>query len=86
MRKKDMITTGEFAKATNTPYPTVARWAQSGVIPGAEREETLRGPVWLIPASAVDTFEDWKPKMGRPEKPKKEKPKAKRGRPPKGNA
>jgi excisionase family DNA binding protein len=68
MRKKKMITTKEFAEATNTPYPTVARWAQNGVIPGVEREETLRGPVWLIPAEAVDNFEDWKPKMGRPHK------------------
>jgi hypothetical protein len=43
----------------------VARWAQNGVIPGVERKETLRGPVWLIPADAVESFEDWKPKMGR---------------------
>jgi hypothetical protein len=66
MRKKDMITTREFSDITKTPYATVARWAQSGVIPGAHREETLRGPVWLIPRSAVTTFEEWKPKMGRP--------------------
>ena len=65
-----MITTREFADATNTPYPTIARWLQTGVIPGAEREETLRGPVWLIPRAALDSFDTWKPKMGRPLKPK----------------
>ena len=69
MGKKHMITTREFAAATQTPYQTVVRWAQTGVIPGAKREETLRGPVWLIPQTAIETFEDWKPKIGRPLKP-----------------
>ena len=68
MKKKKMITTREFAEATNTPYPTVARWVQMGVIAGVEREETPRGPVWYIPADAIDSFEEWKPKMGRPHK------------------
>jgi hypothetical protein len=77
MRKK-MISTGDFARATGTPYPTVVRWAQNGVIPGVEREETMRGPVWLIPQDALEKFEEWKPKLGRPEKPKAEKAKGKR--------
>jgi len=38
------------------------------VIPGVRREETLRGPVWVIPRSALDSFENWKPKIGRPRK------------------
>jgi hypothetical protein len=68
MKKKDIMTTSEFAKTTGTPYQTVVWWAQHGVIPGAEREETLRGPVWVIPRAALDTFENWKPKIGRPRK------------------
>ena len=69
MRKKEMITTNQFAKAVKLPYATVVRWAQNGVIPGVTKEETLRGPVWLIPQAAVDSFEEWRPKRGRPQKP-----------------
>ena len=49
-----------------------ARWAQAGVIPGAVLEETPRGPVWMIPQSSSDTFEQWRPKRGRPQKPENE--------------
>ena len=79
MRKKKMTTT-EFAKASGLPYTTVVRWAQDGVIPGVEREDTPRGPVWLIPPESLDRLEQWKPKRGRPHKAKttrksKQKPK-----------
>lgn len=67
-----MITTTQFARAHGLAYPTVARWAQAGVIPGAELEETPRGPVWMIPQSSSDTFERWRPKRGRPMKPEGE--------------
>jgi len=70
MGEKKMISTTQFAKSTGIPYQTVVRWAQDGIIPGVEREETLRGPVWLIPQSSLDTIERWKPKLGRPPKPK----------------
>lgn len=63
-----MITTTQFAKSQGLPYTTVVRWAQSGIIPGVEKEETLRGPVWLIPQAAVATFEQWRPQRGRPAK------------------
>ena len=68
MRKQKMITTLQFAAATGLPYPTVVRWAQTGVIPGVGKEETLRGPVWVIPQNSLERFQDWKPKRGRPRK------------------
>ena len=66
-----MITTTQFARVTGLPYTTVVRWAQTGIIPGIEKEETFRGPVWLIPQKALDTFEQWRPKIGRPKAAKK---------------
>lgn len=68
MRKQAMLTTREFAEKTGVPYPTIARWAQTGVIPGADLDETPRGPVWLIPQKALETFENWRPQVGRPKK------------------
>jgi len=68
--KGKVMTTGQFAKAVGAPWSTVVHWAQTGVIPGVTREETLRGPVWAIPESALDTFEEWRPKIGRPRKAK----------------
>ena len=62
------MTTGEFAKAIGVPYQTVVGWAQNGTIPGVKREETMRGPVWVIPASALDTIATWRPVKGRPPK------------------
>jgi len=73
MAKRDVISTTQFAKATGLPYTTVVRWAQEGVIPGVAREETMRGPVWVIPQKALDTFNEWRPKRGRPLKPVVEK-------------
>jgi hypothetical protein len=68
MRKRLMITTLQFVAATGLPYPTVVRWAQTGVIPGVAKAETLRGPVWMIPQISLERFEDWRPKRGRPRK------------------
>jgi hypothetical protein len=68
MRKQIMITTLQFVAATGLPYPTVVRWAQTGVIPGVAKAETLRGPVWMIPQISLERFEDWRPKRGRPRK------------------
>jgi hypothetical protein len=70
MGKKKVISTTQFAEATGLPYTTVVRWAQTGVIPGVEKEETMRGPVWVIPQESLDTFDDWRPTRGRPPKPK----------------
>jgi hypothetical protein len=68
MSKQMMITTLQFVAATGLPYPTVVRWAQTGVIPGVAKAETLRGPVWMIPQISLERFEDWRPKRGRPRK------------------
>ena len=64
------MTTGEFARASGIPAYNVVRWCQRGLIPGVVREETMRGPVWVIPASALDTLEEWRPMLGRPPKAK----------------
>jgi hypothetical protein len=73
----DKVTTTEAleilrGRGFDVSYPTVARWAQSGAFKGAERDDSHpRGPLWLIPRSAVLNFEP--PKVGRPPKPKAEK-------------
>jgi hypothetical protein len=45
-------------------YPTIAQWVREGRFAGAERDETVRGPVWRIPVESVRRFEP--PKAGRP--------------------
>ena len=55
------------SRGLDVSYPTVARWAQSGLFKGAEREETERGPVWRIPLESVKSFEP--PTIGRPPRP-----------------
>jgi hypothetical protein len=69
--RKGMHTITEAAPIISVPPSTLGRWAASGVIPGAKFEETPRGPVWLIPQSALDSFGSWRPKRGRPRKPEK---------------
>ncbi len=78
--RKNMITTTQFATETGLPYTTVVRWAQNGVIPGVEKEETPRGPVWWIPQAALDRLEDWRPRRGRPARPPKKAPARKKAR------
>ena len=69
MRKKGqtMLTTSEVMQRLDAPYQTVVAWIKKGLLPGAKREDTPRGPVWMVPASSVINFEP--PKMGRPRKP-----------------
>jgi hypothetical protein len=67
-----MVTTGEArsllkARGIAAPYQTLVRWVRGGLFPGAQLDETPRGPVWMIPAEAVARFEP--PKKGRPVKP-----------------
>jgi excisionase family DNA binding protein len=64
-----MLTTGEVAKQLGAPYHTVMSWIKKGLLE-AKREDTLRGPVYLVPQTAVDVFE--RPAMGRPPKPESE--------------
>ncbi len=61
------------------PYSTIARWAQSGLFEGAERDDSHpRGPLWLIPRKSVLKFEP--PKTGRPPKAKPGKASGQDGR------
>lgn len=61
-------------RGLNVPYSTLARWLNKGLLSGAKQEPTPRGPVWKIPADAVEKFEP--PKRGRT--PKASKKAAKR--------
>jgi uncharacterized protein YjcR len=57
--------------------PSTARlWQKQGYFPNAKLEETVLGPVWIVPKSDVSAFKP--PIMGRPVGTKKAKPKAKR--------
>lgn len=58
----------EFAKAIKRPYPTVALWLRSNLIPEATSVQFGDMRVWQIPASVIETFVP--PKIGRPSKAK----------------
>ena len=68
-----MLTVSEVAARLGESERSVRNWAMARLFVGAERQESYRGPVWLIPESALKDFE--KPTRGRPRKPKAEKPK-----------
>jgi hypothetical protein len=80
MGKREMLTTQQVATELNVPYSTIMLWLKQGRFPGAERDDTNpRGPVWLVPRSALDKVVT--PKRGRPGKPKEGPQKGVRGRP-----
>ena len=63
-----MVTTGEAltmlkARGIQVSYSNLALWVRSGKFRGAKQEDAPRGPVWKIPADAVESFEP--PKRGR---------------------
>lgn len=64
-----MITPHEFAEQVGRPYQTVLYWLRNKMVPGAEVTQETRGPVYLVPQSAVAQFKDNGPKRGRPRKP-----------------
>ena len=66
-----MLTSQQVANELDAAYSTVMLWIKQGRFPGAELVEESRGPVWYIPASALEKFE--RPKPGRPRKPKAKK-------------
>jgi hypothetical protein len=71
MGKKEMLTSQQVADELAVPYSTVMLWLKQGRFPGAERNDANpRGPVWLIPRSALDKVK--LPTRGRPAKPKTE--------------
>jgi excisionase family DNA binding protein len=60
------LTTTQVSVRLGVGTSTVRLWCQQGRFPGAREEQTLRGPVWLIPEGALEGFV--KPKRGRPRK------------------
>ena len=63
-----MLKVPDVAARLNVLTSTVRIWCRSGRFPNAVTEDTLRGPVWLIPESDLTGFE--KRGRGRPPKPK----------------
>ena len=52
-KKANMITPKQYAELTGTPYPTVMRWLQKELIPGAEKRELpFGGWYYAIPDDA----------------------------------
>ena len=81
MRKgnETMLKVPDVAERLDVLTSTVRIWCRSGRFPNAVQEETLRGPVWLIPESDLDGFE----RRGRGRPPKAQpatQPAKKRGR------
>lgn len=64
------LTTSEVAERLNVAQPTVKLWCRQGKFPGAQLQETPRGPVWLIPEKDLEGFA--LPTRGRPPKSKSE--------------
>jgi hypothetical protein len=62
----DELTTAQVADRLDTPERTVRLWCKQGRFTGARNVETPRGNYWLIPESALKTFE--RPQAGRPPK------------------
>ncbi len=60
------LTTAEVAKQLGVAQVTVSVWCNQGRFPNAVREETPRGPVWMIPERDLKSFKQ--PKPGRPPK------------------
>ena len=72
MKPKDasMLKVPDVAERLGVLSSTVRLRCRSGRFPNAVQEETLRGPVWLIPESDLEGFE--KRGRGRPRKERKE--------------
>jgi hypothetical protein len=71
-----MLTVREVAEKVDANPGTVRMWCINKTFPNAVQEETLRGPVWLIPESDLQGFE----KRGRGRPPKDKSSDKKRGR------
>jgi hypothetical protein len=65
-KEQKLMTAREFAAAINRPYPTVALWLRSDLIPEATFIQLGGMRVWQIPAHVASTFVP--PKQGRPKK------------------
>jgi hypothetical protein len=58
------LTTADVAARLDSPERTVRLWCKQGRFEGARAVSTPRGDYWIIPASALKTFQ--KPERGRP--------------------
>jgi len=65
-KDKKMLTVSEVAGRLGESERTIRNWIGRDVFAGVVREETPRGPYWMIPEAALNRFE--KPKTGRPRK------------------
>jgi len=63
-----VFTTQEVADRFGVAYETAVLWLRQGRLKGAVKRDYPRGPVWEVPASALQSFE--RPRMGRPTKAK----------------
>jgi hypothetical protein len=66
MGKEEMLTTQQIADELGVAYQTVMAWLYKGFFPNAQKEDTPRGPYYLVPRSDLRTFKA--PKRGRPSK------------------
>ncbi len=68
MKKKEtvVLSVREVSQRLETPISTVRLWATQGRFNGAELRESPAGSYWVIPETALDSFEV--PKRGRPVK------------------
>jgi Helix-turn-helix domain len=62
----NMLTVREVAERLDANPGTIRMWCINKTFPNAVHEDTLRGPVWLIPESDLKGFE--KRGRGRPPK------------------
>ena len=78
MKKKEpvMLSVREVSQRIGAPISTVRLWVQQGRFKDAELRESIAGPYWVIPETALEHFE--RPERGRPPKPKAES--AKKGK------
>jgi hypothetical protein len=61
-----MLTVSEVAQRLGESDRTVRNWVNQNLFPGAMLEKSPRGPYWMIPETALRSFE--KPPRGRPPK------------------
>ncbi|HKQ08329.1 MAG TPA: helix-turn-helix domain-containing protein [Blastocatellia bacterium] len=59
--EEKMLTVEEAANKLGAAVVSVRVWARTGRFPGAQREDSPRGPYWLIPESALEGFQMSKP-------------------------
>jgi hypothetical protein len=69
-KKEKTLRAKEAVEVFGRSHQTIRTWLKQGRFAGAYLEETPLGSFWLIPSSAVESFES--KKVGRPPKPESE--------------